>query len=802
MRKLLFPKIIFFSGLFLFFSCTNIIENNASKKTDNLAIITFVSTEDKCSRTILPGCKISETDLKDFVLIGSLQNGYSSEKIYGNWDTYSEFSTASITVEPDTYIFTLTANGKTASYQDTITAKIKTGVNQLSFNLSSSGGTGNINIQLYFSNFADVKIAKAGLFNQSMEALSGYEIKELHISDTDNSENNPNCKTVTYTAENVPAGTYYLFFYFYSDTASNDLINVYPETVVVKGDELSSLKTKVDLNERFGILYDLNGGTWESDFSPQLSYTPYENISLPPEEKLISPGYSFDGWYLDNNFTEKASDWNAGEKTGAVKLYAKWDLNTYTITYELNGGISESQTFPSSYTIENSAISLPTENLISKTGFKFAGWYTSPDYFPEEQITEIKNGSYGNIKLYALWAGNYSISYDLMWASGVTNPNTITEFTTETENILLQKPVYSDDSFIFDGWYTKFEGGVYAGKVMELELGTGKGEASTTLYARWTRQTPYTPDGASVIETSLTDFLDYVHTLKTTDELYLLFTEESFSAENITAINKAIKEKPNTKFYLNFSTATTGFVLPNASAENYNNSFYNCRNLTGITLPETESFTYLGQYSFYHCDVLKEIVIPDSVNDIGYDAFNWCSSLEKITTDALGGTATSNNSTNFLGYIFGSSPFTNSEKVEQKYFFNYEHVADGTFSFYIPKSLSTVVITGGIIKNSAFYGCSMLKNIYIDKSITSIPRYSFCNTNIENVYYNGTVSDWVKISFENSKSNPCNSRAKLFTSNDDGNSYELLTEITENTFDDVTYACNCKAGYIPNPSVY
>ena len=58
-------------------------------------------------------------------------------------------------------------------------------------------------------------------------------------------------------------------------------------------------------------------------------------------------------------------------------------------------------------------------------------------------------------------------------------------------------------------------------------------------------------------------------------------------------------------------------------------TFYYCENLTSLKIPE--SVTKIGYQAFYRCDGLKKIDIPNSVTKIGGYAFEDCSSLTSIT---------------------------------------------------------------------------------------------------------------------------------------------------------------------------
>ena len=117
-------------------------------------------------------------------------------------------------------------------------------------------------------------------------------------------------------------------------------------------------------------------------------------------------------------------------------------------------------------------------------------------------------------------------------------------------------------------------------------------------------------------------------------------------------------------------------------------SFYNCNNLMSVTIPD--SVTSIGERAFEECSSLKNITIPDSVTNIGNYAFTWCSSLKNITI--------SNSVTSI-----------------------------GNYAFYNCKSLTNITIPNSVtsIGKSAFHGCSNLTNINIPNSVTSIEDSMF-----------------------------------------------------------------------------
>lgn len=86
--------------------------------------------------------------------------------------------------------------------------------------------------------------------------------------------------------------------------------------------------------------------------------------------------------------------------TKDIDLYAQWVENIidYKITYVYNGGGFAFN--PTKYNVETNTITLlPTK----RDGYTFKGWYKDSAFSEESKVSEIKKGSYGDIKLYAKW---------------------------------------------------------------------------------------------------------------------------------------------------------------------------------------------------------------------------------------------------------------------------------------------------------------------------------------------------------------------------------------------------------------
>ncbi|MDR2079482.1 MAG: InlB B-repeat-containing protein, partial [Treponema sp.] len=103
----------------------------------------------------------------------------------------------------------------------------------------------------------------------------------------------------------------------------------------------------------YSITYTLNGGT--NAANPAAAYTVEDlPVSLAAPSRA---GYSFEGWYDNGAFSGSAVTQIPAGSTGNKTFYAKWELVTYTITYNLNGGTGGGAN-PGSYTVEDLPLTL------------------------------------------------------------------------------------------------------------------------------------------------------------------------------------------------------------------------------------------------------------------------------------------------------------------------------------------------------------------------------------------------------------------------------------------------------------
>ncbi len=210
---------------------------------------------------------------------------------------------------------------------------------------------------------------------------------------------------------------------------------------------------------KFSVIYDMGSAansTYATSNPNPDSYFYGDELILQPAENG-NPDFTFAGWFEDSLFTNEITSLNKNS-SGDKIIYAKWIVKEYPVNYVLadNSGIDEntiSHSNPLTRQAE-STVSL-SDATSSDKNFKFAGWYTSPDFEANSKITKIPANTNATITLYAKWViAEYSISYDYAMINQmylkIDNPNP--EKYNFGDNFELHD--ISAKGFIFNGWCT------------------------------------------------------------------------------------------------------------------------------------------------------------------------------------------------------------------------------------------------------------------------------------------------------------------------------------------------------------
>ena len=237
------------------------------------------------------------------------------------------------------------------------------------------------------------------------------------------------------------------------------------------------------LGQKCTVTLETNGGALPGGNSPFESVV---GAALPTPTKT---GYTFTGWYTDSDCSGEPVNEIPTPSSGSadITLYAGWSGNTYTVTFNANGGNGTMANQSFTYGTPQKL----TANAFSCLGKTFAGWNTTADgtgttYTDGQQISNLTADLNGVVTLYAQWTANsYQVTLN-------TNGGTIADgkgVTSYTYGVGATLPTeITRSNYSFQGWY---EDAGFTGEPVTEITGTDTGDK--TYYAKWQYDPPYIP---------------------------------------------------------------------------------------------------------------------------------------------------------------------------------------------------------------------------------------------------------------------------------------------------------------------
>lgn len=146
----------------------------------------------------------------------------------------------------------------------------------------------------------------------------------------------------------------------------------------------------------YTVSYNANGGS-----GAPANQTKYYGQTLKLSTTIPTrTGYTFKGWSTSSSAT--SATYSAGASytaNAAVTLYAVWQVNTYIVSYDANGGSGA----PASQTKTHGVTLVLSSTIPTRTNYLFKGWSTSST---ATSATYSSGGNYtanAAAKLYAVW---------------------------------------------------------------------------------------------------------------------------------------------------------------------------------------------------------------------------------------------------------------------------------------------------------------------------------------------------------------------------------------------------------------
>ena len=350
------------------------------------------------------------------------QGDISLNRFTGNYVLEAQWSV-------EYYVITLDANGGTVT-QDTII--INADNIDKTFWMPTPTKEGFVFDGWYVDN---KPISKTYTYNKNVTAVAKWKKACTITFDNKGYGVAPKSQTV-YTDEKItkPADLTadgYIFGGWYTNPDCTG--NAYDFNTIVTDDMTLYAKwTKASYN----ITFNTNGGSI-NDTKPT-AYSYGDEVLLPTN--ITKPGYTFMGWYSNENLLGKQITKIETTDTGNKTYYAAWSINNYIVTFNSDG---DSVIEPQTVEYGKKATSVTS----SKKGYVFDGWYTDAEFKNAYDFdTKVTN----DVTLYAKFNPIiYTITYED--ELGAVNNNQKT-YAFGSEFALSN---LSYDGYSFKGWYDK-----------------------------------------------------------------------------------------------------------------------------------------------------------------------------------------------------------------------------------------------------------------------------------------------------------------------------------------------------------
>ncbi len=329
---------------------------------------------------------------------------------------------------------------------------------------------------------------------------------------------------------------------------------------------------------QYTLTFEVNGGSAVDDII-ETSGKIVDLTELIPTRD----GYTFGGWYLDSELTDRITSVSLDDH---ITIYAKW-LKDCTLTFVTTPGAAiDDVIMPEGSSIELSAYETSLE------GFVLEGWYLEPDFV--NLVTNIALND--DMTVYAHWvdiADCKALSFD---TRGGEEIETIWVPTGATKDISGIVPAKKD--FVFDGWYLDPE---LTTPVTSITMDTDK-----TVYANWADGVTVTfeTNGGSPIE-SVTVFEGTEVDLSkyTTTKPTHVFLGWYFEPEFITPVTTILMDTDKTVYAKWVSEADSYTLTFNANGGTgvVRSKVFEPGTVVNLTLeeykPQLDKFAFAGWYS-------------------------------------------------------------------------------------------------------------------------------------------------------------------------------------------------------------
>ena len=436
---------------------------------------------------------------------------------------------------------------------------------------------------------------------------------------------------------------------------------------------------EIETRTVYSIVYDANGGTTAPDIQVKIQDEDITLSAFLPERE----GFSFQGWSTSVNGEVEFLPGEVYSDNNCVTLYAVWKSNTYTVSYDANGG-ENAPAEQSQNEGENIVLSL---DIPVREEYSFKGWSTSADGDVEYCAGDIYSAS-NSVILYAVWELSQNENTTIL-ASGTCGDN-------------LTWTLYDDGSLYINGtgdmknyaenntssssrapWYS------YTSDIVQVLVGDDV--TSIGNYAFWKCSNLTSISIGNMVETIGNGVF------RDCTKLSNVIMSDTVQSIGQSAFAGCI--------------ALESIILPNGLEVVHRSVFSGCTNLTKIVIPN--AVKCIDSTAFAGCSNLESVTIPDSVVIIGEYAFDECVNLKAVYITDLAKWCNIDFLNSISNPLFYAHELYVNGKLVSELVVPESVTNISEYAFYRCSSLTAVTITQNVesIGNSAFYGCSNIEKI-------------------------------------------------------------------------------------------
>ena len=339
-------------------------------------------------------------------------------------------------------------------------------------------------------------------YTKSVEATFNYHngtsattakasANRYYVSNTSNSVSTFN-NTITVPSAVTANRTVSSVVYTYRGVRTDDSAN----GAVLGASEITTANTTYYASYSYTVTLSFNGNGSTSGTAPAnvsgTAYMKYNGTKVGASLTLPANPFAKTGYTLDSTYPWNTNTAGTGTAykaqtsysfTTSVILYAKWTINSYTLTANANNGTiatttgwtGTGATATKSVQYNSEYGTLPT---VTRTGFGFKGWFTSAT--GGTQVSGTTKMGTANATIYAQWDANgYTIIYNLDGGTNADGNPTSFSYSASAQTKTVNNPTKT--GYTFAGWTV--DGGTISGTTLTISAGR---TSDVTLTANWT----------------------------------------------------------------------------------------------------------------------------------------------------------------------------------------------------------------------------------------------------------------------------------------------------------------------------